>query len=138
MYISALSASRGKTYMTCPRKHYLSYEKGIKADAIHLDFGTLIHSVLENWFKDGGNILDIYENEWQKGNVTDFQYYTDGKEMLLDFISKHDREKIDLISTEHAFDMVIEPEYWDESCEKCNGTGKIAEENRADSKPNLS
>lgn len=109
MIIHYLSASRLKTYLQCSEKYYQAYEKKIRSDAVHLRFGTMIHSVFERWFQENKDILEIYEEEWKLHDVVDPQYYKEGIEMVKNFVEDTDKdEHIVTIGLEQAFAINIE------------------------------
>ncbi len=61
----SFSASKFQTFADCPRKFYFSYiEKIFPMILLQKDFdvmtsGTIIHSIIENYFKDGGDLKQV-------------------------------------------------------------------------------
>src|SRR5690606_7169291 len=108
MIIHYLSASRLKTYMQCTEKYHQTYEKGVKSDAVHLRFGTMVHKVLERWFQEDKDILDIYEEEWRQHDVVDPQYYKEGIEIVKNFSDRTDKDSTVSIGFELPFAIDIE------------------------------
>lgn len=84
------------------------YENKIKSDAIHLRFGTMVHTVFERWFQEDADILEIYEQEWRKADVIDIQYYKDGIDMVKNFADETDKEEIMAIGFEQPFAINLE------------------------------
>src|SRR5205085_1007587 len=107
MIIHYLSASRIKKYLTCAEDYHQSYELKVKGDAVHLKFGTLIHSVFERYFQEDTNIQDIYQDEWNKADIADPEFFKDGFDILENFLSINDRESLSL-GFERAFAIDIE------------------------------
>jgi hypothetical protein len=106
MILHYLSASRIKSYIQCPENYYQSYEMKVKGEAIHLTFGTLIHSVFERWFQEEIDIAEIYQEEWDNANIVDPDFYRDGFDILENFMKINDRDGLSL-GFEHAFAIDI-------------------------------
>lgn len=85
MIISYMSASRIKTYLQCANKYHEQYENKVRGTATHLIFGTLIHKVFERYYQEDKEIKEIYQEEWDKAEITDFEYYKDGFLILENF-----------------------------------------------------
>lgn len=59
------------------------YNRGIRTEAPHLIFGTIVHEVLERWHKDPTqDILELYDKVWVENSLTDLSYYKEGREMI--------------------------------------------------------
>lgn len=93
MELTHLSASTVNTFNDCPYKLYRSKQEGRKAvsDNDSLEFGTLIHKVLEAYHTsslfDKRTLLDIYKEEWEKCWVNDYTRFNDGLTMLKNYMS---------------------------------------------------
>lgn len=107
MIIHYLSASRLKKYLQCTEAYYQAYENKVRSDAIHLRFGTMIHTVFERWFQEDKDILEIYEEEWRQSDVVDLQFYKDGIEMVENFTTYTDKNKILSLGFEQVFAINI-------------------------------
>jgi hypothetical protein len=108
MIIHYLSASRLKKYLQCSESYYQTYENKVRSDAVHLRFGTMIHTVFERWFQEDIDILEIYEEEWKNADVVDLQYYKDGIEMVSNFVTYTDKNNIVSLGFEQVFAINIE------------------------------
>jgi hypothetical protein len=108
MIIHYLSASRLKKYLQCTESYHQIYENKVRSDAVHLRFGTMIHKVFERWFQEEKDIIEIYEEEWRKADVVDLQYYKDGIEIVQNFVTYTDKDKIVSLGFEYPFAINIE------------------------------
>lgn len=103
-----MSASRLKTYLQCSHKYHETYENGVRGDAEHLRFGTLIHKVLERWFQEELDIMEIYNIEWNQGTVVNPQLYKEGHEILELFTKDNNKDEITTIGFEYPFAIDIQ------------------------------
>src|SRR5437764_14831402 len=108
MIIHYLSASRLKKYLQCTQAYHEAYENKVRSDAIHLRFGTMIHTVFERWFQEDKDIRDIYEEEWRNADVVDLQFYKDGIEIIENFTTYTDKNSIISLGFELPFAINIE------------------------------
>lgn len=107
MIIHYLSASRLKTYLQCTEKYHQAYENKVRSDAVHLRFGTMMHTVFERWFQEEKDILEIYEEEWRKSDVVDPEYYKDGLDIAERFAEDNDRDNTTSLGFEQVFAIDI-------------------------------
>jgi hypothetical protein len=68
----------------------------------------MVHKVFERWFQEDKDILEIYEEEWRQSDVVDLQYYKDGIEMVSNFVTYTDKDKLISLGFEKAFAINIE------------------------------
>lgn len=108
MIIHYLSASRLKKYLQCTEAYHQAYENKVRSDAVHLRFGTMIHTVFERWFQEDKDIREIYEEEWRNADVVDLQYYKDGIEIVENFTTYTDKNTIISLGFEIPFAINIE------------------------------
>lgn len=109
MIIHYLSASRLKKYLQCSEAYHQAYENKVRGDAVHLRFGTMVHSVFERWFQEDKDILEIYEEEWKLHDVVDHEYYKDGLEMVSNFVEDTDRNDYNItMGLEQVFAINIQ------------------------------
>jgi hypothetical protein len=108
MIIHYLSASRLKKYLQCSEAYHQAYENKVRSDAVHLRFGTMIHSVFERWFQEDKDIREIYEEEWRNADVVDLQYYKDGIDIVENFTTYTDKNSIISLGFEVPFAINIE------------------------------
>ncbi|MNS51594.1 PD-(D/E)XK nuclease superfamily protein [compost metagenome] len=108
MIISYMSASRIKTYLQCANKYHEQYENKVRGSADHLVFGTLMHSVFERFYQEEKDIKDIYQEEWDKADITDLQFYKDGFDILENFRLMNTKEESNVpLGYEYAFAIDI-------------------------------
>lgn len=71
-------------------------------------FGSLVHNVLEEYFKDekNNNLLDIYKEQFQKSEVKDQVLFSKGLAMLTDYVSPLKGRKI--LGLELPFEMYLD------------------------------
>jgi len=141
-----LSPSSINSWNKCPREFYYNYILKAKVvPNIHLIKGSLVHQVLENFFKeyhtDGKNwLLNEFVTEWVKQKLPIAQlempedellvHKKDAFRMIMDYYTVHTRKLTALIefgkaeSERHAF-FLLKPKFrelWVESSElKCAG-----------------
>lgn len=89
-----MSVSRGQVYIDCPFKYHKTYEEGMRAEADHLDFGSIIHSVLERIFREYEGFVDIdtainilNEEMLKNPNLSSYGYYKQGVKIITDFLN---------------------------------------------------
>jgi putative RecB family exonuclease len=107
LIIHYLSASRIKTYLQCPNKYYEQYENGVRGSAIHLVFGTLMHTVFERWFQEDKDLVQLYEEEWNKAEIVEPEFFRDGYEIIENFRAMSNREECTPIGFEQPFAIDI-------------------------------
>ena len=106
-----LSPSSINTYLRCPRKFYLQYNKKLKTKPnIHLLRGSAVHKAVERFFREGyadssefgyyddtrRAILSLFSDEWRSRKDTllalDLKdqdlafYYADSQKMIINFL----------------------------------------------------
>jgi len=120
LQVPYLSKTRIETYEQCPKKYYYLYEQGMDQETVQLVFGSLIHDVLERWFKedhatfkgdtDKDKILWLYRQVWPNYNLADMEYYLVGKEMLMRFVDQFDYNKYApyIVAVEKEFELAVE------------------------------
>lgn len=97
MIIHYLSASRLKKYLQCSESYYQTYENGIRSDAEHLRFGTLMHRVFERWFQETNKTMkDIFDDEWVRADIVSPEYHKDALDIMALFEATNDRDAINL------------------------------------------
>jgi putative RecB family exonuclease len=145
------SPSSINTYKQCPRKYYYIYIKKLKTlPSIYLIRGSIVHSVLEDFFKIDpsklpesdpcfllkGLLKDFLKQKWQKAkdelemlDMTEAQrifYYEETEQMLMfwfsEFIKKLQKEKKPFAESFKRWVPRTEEEY---SSEKYNVRGFI-------------
>jgi len=126
--IARLSPTSILTYYRCPREFYWTYVAKIKTKPnIHLVKGSIIHKVLENFFKSYQSapktwLRENFRDEWKKNDVLIKSLELNNKELMLhkkdsfrmvmDFYSSHKRKVDALVANEkaeneqHAFFLV--------------------------------
>lgn len=107
MIIHTMSASRLKTYSQCPEKYHQTYENGVKGGAIHLTFGTLVHSTFERWFEEDKDITEIYQEEWDKANIVEPDFFRDGFSIIENFQVMNDKDQYATLGLELPFAIDI-------------------------------
>lgn len=93
MILTTMSASRIKKYLNCAHSYHQTYELGIKGGALHLTFGTLMHSVFERYYQEGTDIHQIYEEEWNKADIADPEFFHDGFGIIDNFLEMSNRDE---------------------------------------------
>jgi hypothetical protein len=93
--------------MQCTEKYYEAYENGVRSDAEHLRFGTMMHTVFERWFQEDKEIEEIFSEEWAKGEVVSPTLFNEAHDIMEIFKSKNDRNTITPIGFELAFAINI-------------------------------
>jgi len=122
-----LSVSRVKRYEQCPLSFKLTYiDKAKREFGEATDIGKFLHLVLENIFQwiideeyigiiDEGFVKEVYDDLWVNSEdgmrLSGVELYEEGLDILTKYIkSCGPVDAYDLISTEHAFDIVVEAE----------------------------
>lgn len=110
MKCNRLSASRIRTYEQCPMKYYYAYEEGVKEviEKDHLLFGTLLHTCLERYYKEDKDIIDIFKEEWEKTNLSNYEHFKEGKSILKKFVKENPKEDAIIFELEKEFETEIE------------------------------
>jgi len=114
MALVSMSYSRMDTYDSCPAKYYYTYiQKEDRVFGPAATMGNVLHNVLEDVVGsklEEENMLqlmhehrDVLDPEHQIGEVL----MDAGKEMLIEFIDRHEGEKFDVIGKELPFELVI-------------------------------
>lgn len=114
-----LSASAIETFEQCPLKFRFGRIDGIPQTASkpQLLFGTIIHSVLQQFHEPGKElseerILKLLENEWKKGEfdyaVREKKFYEQGQEMLMRYVKSIQDNPPNVISREEQFSFELE------------------------------
>ena len=73
--INVLTNSRASCYLTCPRKHDIAYNRGIRPTTVShaLNFGTLMHKLLESYWKHGETLRvssdGVHPLDWAKATA---------------------------------------------------------------------
>ncbi|MDR1260017.1 MAG: PD-(D/E)XK nuclease family protein [Endomicrobium sp.] len=107
-----ISYSRINTYLFCPYKYKLIYLDDfhipVNAD---ITFGHIIHKTLERFHKNGKQIYDTlfecYDDAWKNDGFKDsqqiFEYYSRGKQMLVDYYKSFTNLNAKILYVEKAF-----------------------------------
>lgn len=98
-----LSVSKISAYEQCPACFYHQYlsEEGAEEDNsnFYTRFGSILHEVVElasGYYRDTGvivNPLTIYDDVWSRYNLTGFEAYTEGKELIKDYFLRNPVDK---------------------------------------------
>jgi hypothetical protein len=132
-----MSASRVKKYLQCPHSYWDSYENGRRTDAIHLRFGTMMHTVLERWFQEDKDLKEIFDEEWVNANVVEPDFYKDGLEMVEIFEGTHSKDVINIgFEMAFAIDILEDKIYNCESVDFSNSTERKAFLKQLEDSPN--
>jgi RecB family exonuclease len=97
MKITMISASRANTYVECPMKYHRVYEDGLRSEADHLDFGTVMHSVLERLWREfaeppGYDVaMEVFDQEFRAHpRLCAPEYYQQGISILESFLTNEE------------------------------------------------
>ncbi len=98
-----LSVSKVQTYERCPASFYYQYmsAEGTQEDNgnFFTKFGTILHEVVEtasNYYINTGitfNPITLYDNVWALHNLSDFDAYREGKELIKDYFTRNPIDK---------------------------------------------
>jgi hypothetical protein len=111
-----MSASRIKTYLQCAEKYHQQYENGVKGGAIHLTFGTLVHKVFERYFQEDKDLAELYQEEWDKADIADPEFFRDGFDIVENFRRMNAKDSSPMgfelpfainIATGHVYDASV-------------------------------
>jgi len=110
--ISYLSVSQIETFKICPLHYKLKYIYNFPVSpTASISFGISIHETLKNYYKQGGDILKIYEENWiDEGYLNKKhkeEYFKKGKECLTSFLQKGFDKKTETIALEEKFVIKI-------------------------------
>lgn len=108
MIIHYMSASRIKKYLQCPEAYHQAYEQGVRGDAVHLTFGTLVHKVFERWFQEDIDISEIYEQEWNKAGIVSPEFFRDGYDIIEKFTRMNNKHLSTPLGFEFPFAIDIQ------------------------------
>lgn len=93
-----LSVSKINTYLQCPAKfarQYLDGDPSEDTGNIFTWFGSIMHEVMEimskMYYENGitGNPVSLYNEAWQKRQLTDMQMYKQGLSLIEDYYARH-------------------------------------------------
>jgi len=108
MIIHYLSASRLKKYLQCPEAYHQHYENGVKSDAEHLRFGTLMHKVLERWYQEFDKTMkEIFDYEWIRADIASPELHKDALDIIDIFERQNNRNESINLGFELAFAIDI-------------------------------
>lgn len=89
----SISNSEIQTFKDCPRKWWLTYYRGLKQKAENhvgpLPLGTRIHNALEDYYVNGGNIVDSYT---RLQNADNLRFLASGQATQIDDVKKFNSE----------------------------------------------
>jgi RecB family exonuclease len=114
MTLINMSYSRLDSYQMCPGKYYFSYiqkEESIFGPAAAL--GNVLHGVLEDKVGEPLILHELYERMDHHRKVYDPKseitrdLMEAGREMLMEFVDRHEHETFDVIGKELPFEIVI-------------------------------
>ncbi len=93
MIIYTMSASRIKKYLQCAESYHQTYENKVRGGALHLTFGTLMHSVFERYYQEDIDIQKLYEEEWNKADIMDPEFFRDGFDIINNFLEMNNKDE---------------------------------------------
>jgi len=138
MALINMSYSRLNTYEMCASKYYYTYiQKEERVFGPAATLGNIIHNTLEDTV--GGPLTEeiLFERMHHHRGVLDPEHQIDkvlmdaGREMVLEFIDRHEDEKFDILGKELPFELVIGSAliigYIDLVTKDANGTIRITD-----------
>lgn len=109
-----MSYSRLDTYEMCPSKFWFTYiQKEERVFGPAASLGNVIHSVLED--KVGGELvyedmlvsMEHHRETFDPDQLIDEGLLGAGRQMIQEFVDRHEEEEFDVIGKEKAFNIII-------------------------------
>lgn len=114
MALINMSYSRLDTYDMCPSKYFYTYiQKEERIFGAAASLGNIIHGVLEDTvgaplvYEDMVARMQDHRKTYDPAGQIDDKLMSAGREMLGEFVDRHEHEEFDVIGKEKSFELVI-------------------------------
>jgi DNA helicase-2/ATP-dependent DNA helicase PcrA len=113
----SLSASAVEEYHNCPLKYRLNRIDNIpeRKSKVQMEFGSIIHKVLEEFYKSNiytlKNLLELLEKHWRTEAfeylIREMEFKKQGQKILTDYYSFFEKNSPNAIQIEATFDFIM-------------------------------